>query len=134
VNTSQHAEPICVALEVIMPGLAGVVSGLAARDGVRVVVVLSEDGLAIEKVAPAAFDVDSLAALSASVIQYANRLGAGTASGSLRTAVLEYDGALLVIELVGSGESLAILAAPTADVGSLLYDLRQHRSTLAALF
>ena len=88
-----------------MAGLAEVVSGLAARDGVRVVVVLSEDGLAIEKAAPAAVDVDSLAALSASVVQYANRLGTGTASGALRTAVLEYEGALLVIELVGSGES-----------------------------
>jgi uncharacterized protein len=117
-----------------MPGLTDVVSGLAAHDGVQVVVVLSGDGLAIEKAAPAAFDADSLAALSASVIQYANRLGAGTASGALRTAVLEYQSALLVIALVGSGESIAILAAPTADLGTLLYDLREHRAALAALF
>jgi uncharacterized protein len=117
-----------------MAGLRDVVRDLLGRDGVQAVVVLSADGLAIEQASRDSIDVDSLAALTATVVQYAARLGLGASAGVLRTAVLEYERALLVIAQIGTGECLAILTAPTADVGPLLYDLRQHRPALAALF
>ena len=52
---------------------------------------------------------------------------------ALRTAVLDYEGGLLIVAQLGAGDCLAILAAPEANVGSLLYDLRQHRPALSAL-
>ena len=52
--------------------------------------------------------------------------------GALRTAVLEFERGLLVVAQIGTGDCLAILAAPDANVGELLYDLRQHRPALAA--
>jgi hypothetical protein len=61
-------------------------------------------------------------------------LGHGANAGTLRTAVLEYERALLVVALLGTGECLALVAASDSDVGALLYDLRQHRPALAALF
>lgn len=117
-----------------MAGLKDVVKDLLGREGVQAVVVLSADGLAIEQASRDSVDVDSLAALTASVVQYATRLGLGANAGGLRTAVLEYERALLVIAQIGTGESLAIMAAPSTDLGPLLYDLRQHRPALAALF
>jgi predicted regulator of Ras-like GTPase activity (Roadblock/LC7/MglB family) len=117
-----------------MAGLRDVVRALLGRDGVQAVVVLSADGLAIEQASRDSVDVDSLAALTATVVQYAARLGLGANAGVLRTAVLEYERALLVIAQIGTSECLAILAAPSTDVGPLLYDLRQHRPALAALF
>ncbi|HEX2611798.1 MAG TPA: roadblock/LC7 domain-containing protein [Gemmatimonadales bacterium] len=117
-----------------MGRLTEVVAELAGREGVQAVVVLSADGLAIQQVARESLDADSLAALTASVVQYAGRLGTGAAAGAFRTGVLEYEQRLVVIAQVGSGESLAILAAPSADVGPLLYDLQQQRPALAALF
>jgi predicted regulator of Ras-like GTPase activity (Roadblock/LC7/MglB family) len=117
-----------------MGRLTEVVAELAGREGVQAVVVLSADGLAIQQVARESLDADSLAALTASVVQYAGHLGTGTAAGAFRTGVLEYEQRLVIIAQVGSGESLAILAAPTADVGPLLYDLQQQRPALAALF
>jgi hypothetical protein len=48
--------------------------------------------------------------------------------------VLEYENALLLLAKVGGGEFLAIQAAPNSDIGALLYDLRQQRPALAALF
>jgi uncharacterized protein len=117
-----------------MAGLTDVVRDLAGRAGVQAVVVLSADGLAIEQTSRDSVDVDSLAALTATVVQYAGRLGLGANAGALRTAVLEYERSLLVIAQIGTGECLAILAAPTTDVGPLLYDLRQYRPALAALF
>jgi predicted regulator of Ras-like GTPase activity (Roadblock/LC7/MglB family) len=116
-----------------MAGLARVVRDLAARDSVEAVVVLSADGLPIEHAAARSFDAESLAALTATVVHHANRLGQGAARGSLRNALLEYEGALLVIAQLGAGDCLAVLAAPGADLGPLLYDLRQQRPALAAL-
>jgi predicted regulator of Ras-like GTPase activity (Roadblock/LC7/MglB family) len=116
-----------------MPALNELLSGLAARDGVEAAVVLSADGLPIEHASRGPFDAESLAALTATVVQYVTKLGLGTGRGALRTAVIEYERGMLVISQVGAGDCLAVLATPGADVGPLLYDLRQHRPALAAL-
>jgi uncharacterized protein len=116
-----------------MASLTEVVRGLAERNGVEAVLVLSGDGLPIEQAARGSFDPESLAALTATLVQYATRLGLGADRGGLRNAVLEYERGLLVVAQISTGDCLAILAAPDADVGPLLYDLRQHRPALAAL-
>jgi predicted regulator of Ras-like GTPase activity (Roadblock/LC7/MglB family) len=116
-----------------MPSLSEVVHDLAQRSGVEAVVVLSGDGLPIEQASRGSFDPESLAALTATMIQYAARLGEGAAQGSLRTAVLQYERGILVVAQLGTGDCLAILASADADVGPLLYDLRQHRPALTAL-
>jgi predicted regulator of Ras-like GTPase activity (Roadblock/LC7/MglB family) len=46
---------------------------------------------------------------------------------------LEYERGLMIVAQLGAGDSLAILAASEADLGQLLYDLRQHRPGLVAL-
>jgi predicted regulator of Ras-like GTPase activity (Roadblock/LC7/MglB family) len=115
-----------------MPSLGEVVRGLTARDGVQAVLVLSADGLPIEHAAREPFEAETLAALTATLAQYATRLGVGAGQGAFRTAVIEYERGLLVVAQVGSGDCLAILANPEANVGELLYDLRQHRPALAA--
>jgi predicted regulator of Ras-like GTPase activity (Roadblock/LC7/MglB family) len=116
-----------------MADLGEVVRALSAREGVEAVLVLSGDGLPIEHAARGSFEAETLAALTATLVQYATRLGAGAGQGALRTAVLEYEGGLLIVAQLGAGDCLAILAAPEANVGSLLYDLRQHRPALSAL-
>jgi predicted regulator of Ras-like GTPase activity (Roadblock/LC7/MglB family) len=123
-----------------MAGLKEVVRGLAAHDGVEGVVVLSADGLPIEHASSGTFDPESgtfdpesLAALTATLVQYATRLGLGAGRGALRNAVIEYERGLLIIAQIGAGDCLAIMAAADADVGQLLYDLREHRPALAAL-
>jgi predicted regulator of Ras-like GTPase activity (Roadblock/LC7/MglB family) len=110
-----------------------VVRSLAAREGVEAVLLVSGDGLPIEHAALGAFDSEAVAALAATLAQHAGRLGEGAARGELATAVLEYAGGLLVLARAGSGDWLAILARADADIGPLLFDLRQHRSALAAL-
>jgi uncharacterized protein len=116
-----------------MATLTQVVQDLVERDGVEAVLVLSADGLPIEHAARTSFDAESLAALTATLVQYAARLGVGSGRGALRNAVMEYERALLLIAQLGAGDCLAVLAAPDADVGPLLYDLRQHRPALTAL-
>jgi predicted regulator of Ras-like GTPase activity (Roadblock/LC7/MglB family) len=116
-----------------MSGLSEVVQGLAAREGVRAVLLLSGDGLAIAHHARERFEPEAVAALAATLARFAGQLGDGARQGPLHTAVLEYAEGLLVLARVGTGDWLAILAAADADLGPLLYDLRQHRTALAAL-
>jgi predicted regulator of Ras-like GTPase activity (Roadblock/LC7/MglB family) len=116
-----------------MSGLGEVVQRLATRDGVEAVLLLSGDGLPIEHSARGAFEPETVAALAATLTQYATRLGAGASLGELSTAVLEFEDGLLLVARVGTGDWLAILAASEADIGPLLFDLRQHRPALAAL-
>jgi len=116
-----------------MTGLAALVHGLAGRSGVQAVLLLSHDGLPIHHAAAATLEPETVAALAATVGQHAGRLGQGADRGDLQTAVLEYTGGLLVLARVGDGEWLALLARPDADIGPLLYDLRQHRPAIASL-
>jgi predicted regulator of Ras-like GTPase activity (Roadblock/LC7/MglB family) len=116
-----------------MAGLREVVGRLVQREGVEAVLVLSADGLPIEHASHQAFEAEPLAALTATLAQYATRLGLGAGRGALRTAVLEYERGLLVVAQIGAGDCLAVLAKSEANAGELLYDLRQHRPALAAL-
>jgi predicted regulator of Ras-like GTPase activity (Roadblock/LC7/MglB family) len=116
----------------MMP-LGEVVQSLAARDGVEAVLLLSADGLPIEHAARAGFDSEAVAALAATLAQHAGRLGDGAGRGDLSMGVLEFGRGLVVLARAGAGDWLAVLAAPDADVGPLLYDLRQHRTALAPL-
>jgi predicted regulator of Ras-like GTPase activity (Roadblock/LC7/MglB family) len=116
-----------------MAALGEVIRGLAAREGVRGVLLLSGDGLAIEHSAGGPFEPETVAALAATLAQHADRLGQGLGIGELHTGVLQFTDGMLVLAGVGGGDWLAILAQPDVDIGPLLYDLRHHRPALTAL-
>jgi predicted regulator of Ras-like GTPase activity (Roadblock/LC7/MglB family) len=113
-----------------MTGLADVLRRLAARDGVQGALLLSGEGLPIQHAGSAGFETDAVAALAASLAQHAGRLGEGASRGELRAAVLEYSSGPVVLARAGTSDWLAILARPGADLGPLLYDLRQHGPAL----
>ena len=115
-----------------MTGLAQVLRGLAARDGVQGALLLSGEGLPIEH-SGAGFEPETVAALAATLGQYAGKLGEGTSRGALRVAVIDFVGGPLVLARAGGADWLAILARPESDIGPLLYDLRQHGPALAGL-
>lgn len=116
-----------------MPGLAEVVRGLAARDGVDAVVVVSPDGLPIDHASRSPCDADALSALAATLLRPAARLGETVGHGSLGRVVLEYAGGLVIIAVLGDGNALAVLTAAGGDIGPLLYDLRRQAPALNAL-
>jgi predicted regulator of Ras-like GTPase activity (Roadblock/LC7/MglB family) len=115
-----------------MTGLADVLRGLAARDGVQGALLLSGEGLPIEH-AGSAFEPEAVAALAATLAQYAGRLGEGADRGELRAAVLDFARGPMVLARAGTSDWLAILARPETDIGPLLYDVRQHGPALAGL-
>jgi predicted regulator of Ras-like GTPase activity (Roadblock/LC7/MglB family) len=115
-----------------MTGLADVLRGLAARNGVQGALLLSGEGLPIEH-AGTGFEPETVAALAATLGQYAGRLGEGADRGQLRVAVLDFTRGPMVLARAGGSDWLAILARPESDIGPLLYDLRQHGAALAGL-
>ena len=115
-----------------MTGLADVLRGLAARDGVQGALLLSGNGLPIGH-AGEGFEPETVAALAATLAQYAGHLGDGTSRGDLRAAVLEFAHGPLVLTRAGASDWIAVLAQPDRDIGPLLYDLRQHGPALAEL-
>ena len=116
-----------------MTGLAEVLRGLASREGVQGAVLLSADGLAIERATAETAEAETVAALAATLAQHAGRLGEGARRGELHTAVLEFAAGMVVLARVTGGDWLAILTRPDADIGPLLYDLRHRRAALSAL-
>ena len=116
-----------------MTQLADVVRGLAARDGVRAVLVTSPDGLPIAQEAATPIDGDAVAALAVTAAQHAERMVSAAGCGGLATGVFECQDGTAILAHAGDGNWVVLLVEPELNIGPLLYDLRRHRPALAEL-
>ena len=116
-----------------MPTIRDLVAAVRQRDGITAAVVLGRDGLLIDSQADHSVDAEQVAAHVPSILQYAEELGAAASMGDLRTVVLEFGHGATVLSAMSQEVVLLVLASPSADLGALLFDLRRHRSNLAAL-
>jgi predicted regulator of Ras-like GTPase activity (Roadblock/LC7/MglB family) len=110
-----------------------VVRGLAAREGVEAVLLVSGDGLPIDHASSIPIDPETVAALTATLAQHVTRLGTGADRGDIAVAVLEYEKGIIVLGQLPTGNWLAIFASTEADIGPLLHDVRENGPALAAL-
>jgi predicted regulator of Ras-like GTPase activity (Roadblock/LC7/MglB family) len=116
-----------------MPSIRDVVQGLSQRDGVDAVIVLGRDGLTIDSHVKNGLDVDGLAALIPSVVASCGRLGSAAGRGEFGTGVVEYAGGLALVALMSAESLLAVFVQPGTNVGTLLYEVRRHRTAIAGL-
>jgi predicted regulator of Ras-like GTPase activity (Roadblock/LC7/MglB family) len=116
-----------------MPTIRELVAAIAQREGVEAAIVLGRDGLLIDGRAGAGLDAERLAALVPAVAAAAEELSADARRGSLITAVLEYEHGLALVCSLTADAHLLVLVHPTANVGSLLFELRRHRGSIAAI-
>jgi predicted regulator of Ras-like GTPase activity (Roadblock/LC7/MglB family) len=114
-----------------MPSLAELVDDLAARPGVTAVVVASPDGLPIST-AGRSLDAEALAALTVTIARASVRLGDTARIGATSRYVLECGSGLALGGVIRDGNWLLVLAEPSADIGALLFQLRQEGPALAA--
>jgi predicted regulator of Ras-like GTPase activity (Roadblock/LC7/MglB family) len=114
-----------------MTVLAELVDRLAGRTDVRAVVVASPDGLPISS-AGQPLDNEALAALTVTLARTAARLGDTAGAGPAVRMVIEGEGGTAILGQVRSQHWLLVLASPEADIGQLLFDLRQEGPALAA--
>ena len=104
------------------------------RPGVEAVVILGRDGLLIDSQSVTELDTEGLAARVPGIVATADEIGATTGKGGMRIALLEHDQGYAIVSTAGDDAVLCVLTSLTADLASLLYEMRRHRESIARLF
>jgi predicted regulator of Ras-like GTPase activity (Roadblock/LC7/MglB family) len=92
--------------------------------GVQHAVVLSTDGLCVGRSETLKRDDgEHLAAMASAFQSLARGVGRHFGGGRVRQTVVELDHAFLVVTAAGSGACLALVAAETADIGMIAYEM-----------
>ena len=117
-----------------MASIRQVLDALARRHGVQAVVALGADGLPIEARGGDGVDSDGVAALVPAIIRACDEFGGASRRGQFTSGVLEFGSGLAVVSVLERGTTLALLVAPDAEIGELLYDLKRYHTAIAALF
>src|SRR5688572_5972051 len=117
-----------------MPTIRDLTVAIRQRPGIEAVVVLGRDGLLIDSQATVPLDAEGLAARVPGIVAAADEIGSTTGQGPLRIALIEQESGYAIVSSVGDDALLCVLATRTADLGSLLYEVRRHRESIARLF
>ena len=116
-----------------MPTIRDLVTALRRRDGVEAAIVLGRDGLLIDGDTAGTLDADGLAAHVPPMVYAAMDMGAAAARGEFGLMVLEYAAGTGVVAALSPDAVLLVLLQPDANLAALLYDLRRHRTQIAAI-
>jgi hypothetical protein len=116
-----------------MPTIRELVNAIAQRDGVEAAIVLGHDGLLIDGSTTSDLDAELLAALTPGIVAAVGEFSIAAKRGSLVSAVLEFDRGLALLSSLTTDALLLVLVHPSANVGSLLYELRSHRGHIASI-
>lgn len=108
-------------------------SALVSRPDVAGAAFVSEDGLLVAARLPESADGEAIAALSASLLRDAGQLAVAAGRPAPDRMVCDTETGMLVVCRLGIGTAVTVLARPGADVGLLLFHLRQQQAALAAL-
>ena len=117
-----------------MPTIRDLTVAIRQRPGIEAVVVLGRDGLLIDSQTTSDLDAVGLAARVPSIVASADEVGNTTGKGASRIALIEHENGYVLVSSVGDDALLCVLTSKTADLGSLLYDVRRHRESIARLF
>ena len=117
-----------------MPTIRDLTVTIRQRPGIEAVIVLGRDGLLIDSQCAASLDAEGLAARVPRIVASADEIGMTTGKGAALTALVEHENGYAVVSSVGDDALLCVLTARTADLGSLLYDVRRHRESISRLF
>lgn len=108
-------------------------SALVSRPDVTGAAFVSEEGLLVASRLPESADSEAIAALGASLLRDAAQLAAAVGRPAPDRMVCDTESGMLVLGRLDAGAALVVLATPGADVGLLLFHLRQQQAALAAL-
>ena len=94
---------------------------------------VGRDGLLIDGASDSALDPDGLAAHVPPMVAAAVDMGRASGRGSFALMVLEYGAGMGIVASLSADVLLLVLLRDGANLASLLYDLRRHRSQIAAI-
>lgn len=117
----------------LMATIRDLVSALRRREGVDAAIVLGRDGLLIDGTAGGTLDPEGLAAHVPPMVVAAIEMGTASGRGDFGLMVLEYSDGMAVVTSVSAEALLLVLMRPSANLPSMLFDLRRHRAQIASL-
>jgi predicted regulator of Ras-like GTPase activity (Roadblock/LC7/MglB family) len=117
-----------------MPTIRDLTVAIRQRPGIEAVVVLGRDGLLIDSQSSTALDAEGLAARVPGIVASADEIGMNCGKGAALLALVEHENGYAVVSSVGDDALLCVLTSRSADLGSLHYDVRRHRESIARLF
>lgn len=104
--------------------LTWMLDGLVEVPNVVYAVVLSTDGLVIQKSTSLPQDTaELLAAGASSLYSVAAGMGKSFDSGPVRQVIIEYQGQTLFVAAAGQNARLAVLCEQTVDMGTVAYEM-----------
>lgn len=116
-----------------MPTLRELTEAIQQRPGVEAVVILGADGLLIETHDTAHNHAEALAARVPAVATAATQLGDAAGSGDAAMVLLEFERGYGIVLRLSEQVLLFVSAKTDVALSELLFDLRRHRSSMAAL-
>ncbi len=116
-----------------MPTLRELTEAIQHRPGVEAVVIVGADGLVIETHDTAQSHAEAIAARVPGIATSASQLGTAATRGEATMAVIEFDRGYGVVMRLSDQAMLFVSANTDVSLSELLFDLRQHRSSMAAL-
>lgn len=116
-----------------MEAVQQALSGLVDRPEVDGAALISPEGLPLASRLDGSQDPEALAALVITLVRTGRQLADAAGRPDPERLVLETTAGMLLACPLADGALLLVLANPQAEVGQLLYDLRQLRGDLAAL-
>lgn len=96
-------------------------------------VILGDDGLVIEANESAHGRAESLAARVPAVATAARQLGQAADAGDAQLALLEFERGYGIVLNLSAHVMLFVTASRDVNLADLLFDIRRHRSSMAAL-
>ncbi len=117
-----------------MPTIRDLTVAIRQRPGIEAVVVLGRDGLLIDSQSTISLDAEGLAARVPGIVASADEIGQTVGNGSALMALVEHETGYAVVSSVGDDALLCVITSRSADLGTLLYDVRRHRELIARLF
>jgi predicted regulator of Ras-like GTPase activity (Roadblock/LC7/MglB family) len=103
------------------------------RSGVQAVVILGADGLLIETHDTAQSRAEAIAARVPGVATATSQLGDAAGSGHAELSLIEFERGYGVVLRLSEQAMLFVSAGADVGLSDLLFDLRRHRSAMAAL-
>jgi len=116
-----------------MPTLRELTDAIRSRPGVQAAVILGDDGLVIETHDSTHSRAESLAARVPAVAMAARQLGQAAGAGDTQLALLEFERGYGIVVGLSTQAMLFVAASRDVNLSDLLFDLRRHRSAMAAL-
>ena len=116
-----------------MPTIRELVATLTARPGVEAAVLLGRDGLLIDGAGADGLGLDAAAAYVPALIASSEELSSAIGRGRLEAEIMEFERGFAIIATLTTDVVLLVLVRPGGDLGSIVGEIRRHRSHIAAI-